>query len=157
MTPCRRIVELEAELAASKDQCGRLTDAFADAKRAQPQLRLAREELERVQLRLKEAETMIEDQGHQLAGRMARIEMLEQQLADAEVRGGVAHTPTRAARRNKSHGAVVWHRHGTARLRRKLPRRAGSRAHSLTLKQRLRRSRSSSPGHARASLRFRRS
>lgn len=85
MVDRRRIIELEAELAASKDQCARLTGAFADAKRAQPQLRLAREELERLQMRLKEAETMIEDQGHQLAGRLARIEMLEQQLADAEV------------------------------------------------------------------------
>ena len=83
---------MESQLNASKEQCERLSQAYADAKRLQPQFRLAKEELERVRLQLKESEDMVESQGHQLASRQARIEQLESQLGDELVRACCAHT-----------------------------------------------------------------
>ena len=42
--------------------------------------------IERLTALVAEHEAMMENQSHQLDGRQARIDMLEQQLADAEVR-----------------------------------------------------------------------
>ena len=92
VVPARRALDLESQLNASKEQCERLSQAYADAKRLQPQFRLAKEELERVRLQLKESEDMVESQGHQLASRQARIEQLESQLGDELVRACCAHT-----------------------------------------------------------------